>query len=105
MQTTDIETIDLLAKEWFDKVNGKSYFSAQLTLNCGKYNQETHKICWQYGYGDSYREAGRQLLIKLGHIDSSDKRALWQWAEDNDIILRTHKIENCKKEDMIAFGE
>ena len=57
MQTTDIETIDLLAKEWFDKVNENSYFSAQLTLNLGKYNQETHKICWQYGCGDSYREA------------------------------------------------
>ena len=105
MKTKDIKTIDLLAKEWSDKVNGNSYFSAQLTINFGLANAEIYKIGWQYGYGDSYREAGRALLMQLGHVDPKDKRALWQWVEDNGIILRTNKIANCKKKDMIVFGQ
>ena len=30
-----VKTIDIQAKEWFDKINGNSYFSAVITLNFG----------------------------------------------------------------------
>ena len=31
-------------KEWFDKVNGNSYFSSDVTLNYGMNNQKTIKL-------------------------------------------------------------
>jgi hypothetical protein len=42
MQSTNpyINTIDIQAKEWFDRINGNSYFSGQVTLD---YGQETEK--------------------------------------------------------------
>jgi hypothetical protein len=35
-----IKTIDITALEWFDKVNGNSYFSATVTLNFGMKDQK-----------------------------------------------------------------
>lgn len=32
-QVNDVKTIDVVAKEWRDKVNGNSYFSAQVTAS------------------------------------------------------------------------
>ena len=38
--TQKIKTLDITAKEWFDKVNGNSYFSAQVTVNFGMEGQQ-----------------------------------------------------------------
>ena len=37
---TYIKTIDINAKEWRDKINGNSYFSAIITINYGLENEE-----------------------------------------------------------------
>jgi len=47
-----IKTIDVQAKEWFDKLNGNSYFSGIITLNFGMPDVETFIIRFQYGCGD-----------------------------------------------------
>jgi hypothetical protein len=39
-----------IAKEWFDKVNGNSYWSARVE---DIENDITYVFPWQYGYGDS----------------------------------------------------
>ena len=44
MQQTTIKTIDIQAKEWFDKVNGNSYFSAIATINYGLQDQKTINV-------------------------------------------------------------
>ena len=57
-----IKTIDIQAKEWFDKVNGNSYFAALVTVNFGMSDEKTIKVPYQYGYGDSSRyESIKQL--------------------------------------------
>ena len=45
------KTIDIEAKEWFDKINGNSYFCGTITLNYLMDNQETFLMPFQYGYG------------------------------------------------------
>ena len=37
----ETKTIDVNAKEWFDKINGNSYFCGTITLNYGMNNEET----------------------------------------------------------------
>ena len=119
----NIKTIDINAKQWFDKVNGNSYFSVVITLNLGmkaKYSipKDMHtsitqlsetiiNIPYQYGYGDHYIDVSNQLLIKEGYINGKRNNngsytPLWQYVKDNNIILRTSKKENCLKRELIS---
>jgi hypothetical protein len=100
-----INTIDVNAKEWFDKVNGNSYFSAKVTINYGTEQVKEFDLPFQYGYGDHYIDMVNQLLIKEGLVnskrhDNGSYPALWQYCRENKIILRTNKQENCRKRDL-----
>lgn len=99
-----IKTIDVQAKEWFDKINGNSYFSAVITLNFGMEDQKTIGVPFQYGYGDTYRQEAFEQLVKDGYIFPTDKQhTLWQYCQDNNIILRHSKKEKCLKREVVAF--
>lgn len=96
-----IKTIDINAKEWFDKINGNSYFSGDITLNYGTKTQKDLKMSFQYGYGDHYIQQAYSLLVKTGYILESDSNiSLSRYCRDKNIILRTSKQENCKKRDL-----
>jgi len=100
-----VKTIDINAKEWFDKANGNSYFSGAITVNFGMKSQKDYKMPFQYGYGDHYIDMGCQLLIELKAIEgkrnlNGSYPSLWQYCKDNNIILRTSKRENCKKREL-----
>lgn len=97
-----IHTIDLQAKEWFDKVNGNSYFSAQITLNFGLKNQETIKIPFQYGYGSQFEHEALKKLQAMGHF--TDIYSSLYRVKEYGVILRTSKV-NALKRDVKAFGE
>lgn len=101
----EIKTIDITAKQWFDKINGNSYFSAQITLNFGTYTAVTIPVPFQYGYGDSYQYEAFKQLQKLGYIDPSEKGlSAWRYYENKSIVVRNTKIEKCLKRDVIAWG-
>ena len=102
----EIKTIDINGLEWFDKVNGNSYFSAVITLNFGMKTEKSINIPFEYGYGDHYIDVSNKKLIELGYIDTKRKEngsytPLWQYTRDNNIILRTSKKENCLKRELI----
>ena len=50
----NIKTIDIQAKEWFDRLNGNSYFSAIATINFGMEDEKAVKLPFQYGYESHY---------------------------------------------------
>jgi len=96
-----IKTIDVNAKEWFDKVNGNSYFSAHVTINFGMKDQTGFYMPFQYGYGNHYEDMAFKELIKKGFIKTNDKyHSRWQYYQDNNIIYRHSKQENCRKRDL-----
>ena len=100
-----IKTIDVQAKEWFDKTYGNSYFSARITINYGMKTERTIVMPWRYGYGDHYRDVAFQELKKRGYFkDSEDNISYWRTYDRLGIIARHSKQENCLKRDMIAFG-
>lgn len=104
-KTTKIKTIDITAKEWFDKINGNSYFSALIDINYGLKGAYTIKLPFQYGYGDHYIDMAKAELNKLGLINiekygNGMSQALWSYCKDNKIILRTVKHENCLKREL-----
>jgi len=100
-----LETIDIRSREWFDRVNGNSYFSATIHLNYGKRNEKEIILNFQYGYGEHYIDIANQTLIKKGYIvgernDNGSYEPLWRYCNENNITLRTFKQENCKKREL-----
>lgn len=100
-----IKTIDITAKEWFDKVNGNSYFSARVTLNFGMKTEKTICLPFQYGYGDHFRHMAFQELTRSAIIkDCQQNESYWSYANRKKIIMRTNKVENCLQRDVKAYG-
>lgn len=99
-----IKTIDVTAYEWFDKVNGNSYFAGTITINFGMKGQQTINMPYQYGYGDHYRDMAFKALQENNIIPMQpDLTPHWRYYEDNNIIARHTKHTNCKKADLKRF--
>ena len=93
---TDVKTIDINAKEWFDKINGNSYFAANITLNYGMEDSKNIVLPFQYGYGDSYRYAA---IKKLNELDIIPFKEPYDLREGN-IIVRYNIQRNCKQREL-----
>jgi hypothetical protein len=100
-----IKTIDVQAKEWFDRINGNTYFSAQITLNYGMKSEKTLHIPYEYGYDSYYEQASLDLLKKEGILkDVGTFGRLSVACENRGIILRSSKVKALKR-DVIQWGE
>ena len=64
------ETINVVIRRWFDKINGNSYFSCKVFIptNC---KTEILVIPFQYGYGSQPNWETMQVLSKLGFFKFS----------------------------------
>ncbi len=93
-----IRTIQVTAREWFDKTYGNSYFSAVICIN----GEEVVKLPFQYGYDDHYIDMAGEKLNELGRIDLPKTWSLWSYCQENKIILMTSKHRTLKRE-CIAF--
>ena len=99
----EIVTIDVQAKEWFDRVNGNSYFSAVVTVNhLGE--SETVLVCpMQYGSGEHYLTAARGVLIGAG-FNVGEDFGLVRWCRESGVRLY-HSIEHrCRQRDVKRWG-
>jgi hypothetical protein len=81
------KTIDIEVKEWFDKINGNSYFSGIITLNYLMDNQETFLMPFQYGYGSQYEQEAKAILTQFNKISVDNGLSLYTYCKDNNIIL------------------
>jgi hypothetical protein len=109
MKTIKIKTIDVTAYDWFDKVNGNSYFAGTVCINFGMKNQVNLTMPFQYGYGSHYETKAMNTLIKEGFIkdaesyNSGGAESLWRYCERKAIIYRHAKHENCRQRDLKAI--
>ena len=92
LQRTEAKQIDVIAKEWFDKKNGNSYFSAEVTVNFGKDDERTYKLPFQYGYGDQYIHEAKAVLTEHNEISAQYGEQLWSYCSKNGIDLHTTKL-------------
>ncbi len=95
-----VKTIDIQAKEWFDKINGNSYFACLVTINFGMSDEKIIKVPFQYGYGDHYRTRTIEQLQTDGILPNLPTYEFRNWFIDNGIIVRYSKQENCKKSEL-----
>lgn len=99
-----IKTIDVQAKEWRDRVNGNSYFSALVVLNYGMRTEKRFRLPFQYGYGNHYEYMAFQKLKKEGYIKGEDTCPSLAYR-DAGIIYRASIQEGCKQRDTKQWGE
>tara|TARA_R110002012_G_scaffold52944_2_gene136040 strand:+ start:98 stop:427 length:330 start_codon:yes stop_codon:yes gene_type:complete len=95
-----IKTIDINAKEWFDKVNGNSYFAGTVTLNYGLKKEKTFLMPFQYGYGSHYETQAKNLLTEFNQIGAEYMQSLYTYCKNNNIIYRNSIQENCLKREL-----
>ena len=93
-----IETIDLIAREWFDKINGNYYFSCEITINFGMENETIFNIPFEYGYGNHYEDESFKLIKEKLNIETEKRISVF--CRENKIILRSVKHENCLKREL-----
>ena len=86
----------VVAKEWRDKVNGNSYFSAQIESTEYGSRYKT-KLPFQYGYGDQYKYEAVRELVK--------EKVLEEKMYPTDQPVKFIKIPNTLKREAIRFGE
>lgn len=96
-----MKNITINAKEWFDRVNGNSYFSARISID----GEPAGVLPFQYGYGDHYVDMANQWLDQNGIIDNprhgnGSREPLWVYCRDRGINLYTSKVEGCRKRDL-----
>jgi len=96
-----MKTIDVNAKEWFDKVNGNSYFSMNITIDYGMKTERSFYVPIQYGYGDHYRhEAFREIQERKIIPKQNERLPYWQYYANKNIIARHYKQEKCPKREL-----
>lgn len=91
-----LKTIDIQAKEWFDRINGNSYFDCLVTFNFGLPSQRQFMCPFQYGYGNQYEHAATEVIKAIFRVMPGTLSDLRKAG----IIIRTSKKENCKKRDL-----
>ena len=92
-------TINILATEWLDKVNGNSYFSGTVEVN----GTIIVVMPFQYGYGDQYRYEAIKQLLKVFKLPSKEASLSWVLEDDcrlSGISFTFNKFETLKR-DMI----
>lgn len=98
-----IKTIDVNCKEWFDRVNGNSYFAGSVTINYGMKTQKTFKVPFQYGYGNQYEHEAMRTLQENGYF----KNVKYPFSElkSQNIIYRHNIEKNCLKRELTALDK
>ncbi len=87
--------IEVRAKEWFDRVNGNSYFSARVYLD----DEEIAVLPFQYGYGSHYEHMAMQAIkgiLKDRDFEFDDNDQIWRICAENNIKLITNKQEKIQ---------
>ena len=95
-----IQTIDVIAKEWFDNGFGNSYFAGTITINNATETEETFLMPFQYGYGSQYENEAKKILTEFNVISADYGLSLYSYCKENNIILKGGKDLNCLKRDL-----
>ena len=89
------KSIVINAKEWFDKVNGISYFAGTIQVN-----DKVYLIPFQNGYGTQYEQEAKNLLTEFNVISCDYGQNLRRYCLDNDIEYGAFIKTKCKKRDL-----
>lgn len=82
------------AREWFDKVNGNSYYSARVFVD-GKH---VHTTGLSYGYDYQFEYDTARVLAERGYIPEAYGGRSIRWARELGLDVYTVKYDSKKRE-------
>ena len=95
-----VNTIDIIGKQWRDKVNGNTYQSARIVINLDATGSgRTFYVMFSY---QNYFDASRKILISENYIP--ENFCFSTWCIENNIILR-YGVTDALKRDVIEWGK
>ena len=101
-QSINIQSITVIGRRWFDRINGNTYFSA-VGLVDGK---EVVSIPFEYGYDNHFEDRIFQELEKGGylpgviHHNNGSSERLWNYCDRNKIAKHTIVTDVKRKKDL-----
>ena len=98
MKTTEIKSIAINARRWFQKSYGNTYHTSKVYIN-GEYVLTVKET---YGYGDHFITTAFEALIKAGVIEGIETGydCGWSWCRDNNIRFVDNAVDVNRKKDL-----
>ena len=90
-----VKSIVINAKEWYDKLNGNSYFAGTI-----KVDDKEFLIPFQHGYGSQYEQEAKMLLTAFNVISCEYGQTLRRYCLDNGIEYGAFIQTNCKEKEL-----
>lgn len=97
-----MQSITVIGRRWFDKVNGNTYHTAEILID----GKPVHKVPFTYGYGDHYVQSAQEWLTKEGLIapqrypNSGGVEMLWTYCERQGIKFYHTYTDTKRKKDL-----
>ena len=90
------------AVKWFDKVNGNTYHSVNITRTD---TGEVVYCAWTYGYGDHYRQTALIAMAGAGWLGEKYSQGTdWYSFERENNYPILWNVRDGLKRDMVANG-
>ena len=87
--------VKIEAKEWFDRVNGNSYFAGTIQVD-----DKVYVMPFQYGYDTQYEQAAKKLLTEFNEISCEYGQSLRRYCLENNIEYGAFIKTKCKKREL-----
>ena len=84
---------DKECKEWFDKVNGNSYFSARIWVD----GEIVGVLPFQYGYGNQYEYEAHKWLLGEGYLPQEGKNYHSLFTVTRELGLDYYAVKSYHK--------
>ena len=82
-------------REYFDKSNGNSYFSARIHID----GEVVFTMPMEYGYGDHGQHQAMKEIVKRGYLPELEPYKAFTWAlRDLGVIYYSTKCKVLKRE-------
>lgn len=91
-----MESITIIGKRWFDKVNGNTYHSSTIYVD----GDLVGEVPFKYGYGECYLQTAFNFLHLKGFVGEECKFPYWLYCKDRGIKLITEVSDVTRKKDL-----
>jgi len=89
------DTVTVIGRRWFDRVNGNTYHTAEVEVN----GKSIGKSPMTYGYDDYYIETGKEILLQQYDFPRgmTERSPMWQ-LRDNGVTFSKYVSDGLKRD-------
>lgn len=92
---TEIKSIAIVGRRWFQKTYGNTYHSVQIFVDGME-----HKIPFSYGYGDQYLQTAVNWLVSNGYAILEKRESITDWARRNGVNFVSSVVDVARRKDL-----